>query len=87
RIDVQAVFVTSNVEKIERKFTEKGFSRLPGFEKKIEEIKRIIILKDFYQEGMKGQKKTKEIIKPVAFIVKTIKIKKKNPGATLKKER
>ncbi|WP_461246011.1 HlyC/CorC family transporter [Treponema sp. R6D11] len=76
RIDVQAVSVTSTVEEIDRKFTETGFSRLPVFENTIDDIKGIIILKDFYHEVMNGHKTPTEIIKPVAFIAKTIKIRK-----------
>jgi CBS domain containing-hemolysin-like protein len=76
RIDVEAVSVTSTVEEIDCKFIETGFSRLPVFQDSIDNIKGIIILKDFYHEVMKGLKTPVEIIKPVVFVTKTIKIAK-----------
>jgi len=76
RIDVQAVSVASSIEEIDRKFIETGFSRIPIFEETIDNIKGIILLKDFYHEVMKGHKTPVEIIKPVVFIAKTIKLGK-----------
>ena len=76
RIDVQAVSINSTVEEINRKFIETGFSRLPVFQDTIDDIKGIILLKDFYHEVMNGHKTPAEIIKPIAFIAKTIKIRK-----------
>jgi CBS domain containing-hemolysin-like protein len=76
RIDVEAVPVTSTIEDIDRKFIETGFSRIPVFQDTIDNITGIIILKDFYHEVMKGHKTPEEIIKPVVFIAKTIKIGK-----------
>jgi CBS domain containing-hemolysin-like protein len=76
RIDVQAVPVNSTIEEIDRKFIETGFSRIPVFQDTIDNIKGIILLKDFYHEVMKGHKTPAEIIKPVVFIAKTIKIGK-----------
>ena len=76
RIDVVALPVTSPVEEIDRKFIETGFSRLPVFQDSIDNITGIILLKDFYQEVMKGLKTTAEIAKPAVFITKTIKIAK-----------
>jgi CBS domain containing-hemolysin-like protein len=76
RIDVQAVPITSTVEEINRKFAETGFSRIPVFQDTIDDIKGIFLLKDFYHEVMNGRKTPVEIIKPVVFIAKTIKIRK-----------
>jgi CBS domain containing-hemolysin-like protein len=76
RMDVEAVPVTSAVQEIDRKFTETGFSRLPVFQDSIDNISGIIHLKDFYHEVMKGLKSVNEIIKPVIFVAKTIKIGK-----------
>jgi len=76
RIDVQAVSAASSIEEIDRKFIETGFSRIPVFEETIDNIKGIILLKDFYHEVMRGNKTLAEIIKPVVFIAKTIKIGK-----------
>jgi len=76
RIDVEAVSDTSSIEEIDRKFVETGFSRLPVFKDTIDNISGIIILKDFYHEVMKGLKTPAQIIKPVVFVPKTIKIAK-----------
>ena len=76
RIDVEAVSATSTVEEIDRKFIETGFSRLPVFQDTIDNITGVILLKNFYHEVMKGLKTPAEIVKPVVFITKTIKIGK-----------
>jgi len=76
RIDVQAVPLTSTVKEIDSKFIETGFSRIPVYQDTIDDIKGILILKDFYHEVMNGQKTPAEIIKPVVFIAKTIKIRR-----------
>ncbi len=76
RFDVEAVSLSSSIEEIDQKFIDTGFSRLPVFQDTIDNIKGIIILKDFYLEVMKGQKTIEQIIKPVVFINKTIKVAK-----------
>jgi len=76
RMDVEAVPVTSAVEKVDLKFTETGFSRLPVFQDSVDNILGIIHFKDFYNYVMKGFKSLNEIIKPVVFVAKTIKIGK-----------
>jgi len=76
RVDVIAVSDTASVEEIDRKFAETGFSRLPVFQDSIDNIKGIILLKDFHHEVVKGLKTAAEIIKPVVFVTKTIKIRK-----------
>jgi CBS domain containing-hemolysin-like protein len=76
RIDVVSVSDTSTIEEIDSVFNETGFSRLPVFHETIDNIKGIILLKDFYLEVMKGLKTAPEIVKPVVFVTKTIKIAK-----------
>jgi CBS domain containing-hemolysin-like protein len=76
RVDVEAIPLESTVEEIDRKFVETGFSRLPVYQESIDDIKGIILLKDFYHEVMKGLKTPAQIIKPVVFIPKTMKIAK-----------
>jgi CBS domain containing-hemolysin-like protein len=76
RIDVEAVPDSATIEEIDQKFIETGFFRLPVFKDTIDNITGIILLKDFYHEVMKGTKSLPEIIKPVVFITKTIKIGK-----------
>jgi CBS domain containing-hemolysin-like protein len=76
RIDVAALSFSSTIEEIDQKFVETGFSRLPVFQDTIDNIKGIILLKDFYREVMKGLKTPDEIVKPVVYITKTIKLTK-----------
>ena len=76
RVDVAAVSTASTVEEIDRLFIDTGFSRLPFFQGSIDNIIGVILLKDFYHEVMKGIKSTDEILKPVVYITKTIKIRK-----------
>ncbi|MDR2943388.1 MAG: hemolysin family protein [Treponema sp.] len=76
RMDVQAVSTASAVEEVDKKFTATGFSRLAVFKDSIDNILGIIHFKDFYREVMKGLKPLNEIIKPVIFVAKTIKIGK-----------
>jgi CBS domain containing-hemolysin-like protein len=76
RVDVEAVSDTSTVEEIDRKFIETGFSRLPVFHDTIDSITGIILLKNFYHEVMRGLKTPAQIVKPVVFVTKTIKIAK-----------
>ncbi|MDR0464228.1 MAG: hemolysin family protein [Treponema sp.] len=74
RVDVVAVPSCASVDEIDRIFIETGFSRLPVFNDTIDNITGIILLKDFYHMVMKGLKTPSQIIKPVVFITKTIKI-------------
>jgi len=76
RVDVAAVSITSSAEEIDKIFIDTGFSRLPVYEDTIDNIKGIIVLKDFYHEVMKNIKTPAMIVKPVVFVTKTIKIPK-----------
>ena len=76
RIDVAAVSLAASSDEIDKKFIETGFSRLPVYQDTIDNIKGIIVLKDFYHEVMKGLKTPSQIVKPVVFVTKTIKIPK-----------
>ncbi|MDR0443862.1 MAG: hemolysin family protein [Treponema sp.] len=76
RIDVAAVPLSASVEEIDAKFTETGYSRLPVFKESIDNITGIILFKDFYHKVLKGLTTPEEIVQPVVFITKTIKIAK-----------
>jgi len=79
RIDVAAVSQTSTVEEINSQFAETGFSRLPVFRDNIDNITGVILLKDFYHHVINhpaNKKTVAEIVKPVVFVTKTIKIAK-----------
>jgi putative hemolysin len=76
RMDVEAVPVTSDVRDVDLKFTQTGFSRLPVFQDSVDNILGIIHFKDFYHDVIKGRKSLNEIILPVIFVAKTIKVGK-----------
>jgi CBS domain containing-hemolysin-like protein len=76
RIDVAAVSQASTIDEIDKKFIDTGFSRLPVFLDTVDNITGIIIFKDFYHEVMKGLKTPAQIVKPVVYVNKTIKIAK-----------
>ncbi|MDR0584872.1 MAG: hemolysin family protein [Treponema sp.] len=76
RIDVSAVSENDTAGEIDRKFAETGFSRLPVYRENIDNIIGVILLKDFHHEVMRDKKTVAEIMKPVVFVTKTIKISK-----------
>jgi len=76
RIDVAAVPIDAGIEEIDKKFIETGFSRLPVYKETIDNIKGILLLKDFYHKVMKGLNTPGQILKPAVFITKTIKVAK-----------
>jgi CBS domain containing-hemolysin-like protein len=55
-------------------FAETGFSRLPVFRENIDTITGVILLKDFHHEVINRGRKPSEIVKPVVFVTKTMKI-------------
>jgi CBS domain containing-hemolysin-like protein len=76
RVDVSAVPEDASAGEIDRVFAESGYSRLPVYRENIDNITGVIILKDFHQEVMKKGRTPAEIIKPVVFVTKTMKISK-----------
>jgi CBS domain containing-hemolysin-like protein len=76
RVDVAAVSESDSAETIDRKFAETGFSRLPVFRENIDNITGVLLLKDFHHEVMNNGKTPAQIVKPVVFVTKSIKIAK-----------
>jgi len=74
RVDVAAVSENSPPEEIDRVFAATGFSRLPVYRGNIDSIIGVILLKDFHHEVIKKGRPPAEIIKPVVFVTKTMKI-------------
>jgi CBS domain containing-hemolysin-like protein len=74
RVDVAAVSEDSSPEEIDRVFAATGFSRLPVYRENIDTITGVILLKDFHHEVIKKGRPPADIIKPVVFITKTMKI-------------
>ncbi|GHV74144.1 hemolysin [Spirochaetia bacterium] len=74
RVDVAAVDITETPEQIERKFYETGFSRLPVFRETIDHIAGVLLQKDFHYNVLKQGKPLEEVLKPIVFVTKSIKI-------------
>jgi CBS domain containing-hemolysin-like protein len=74
RVDVVAISEDSPPEEVDRVFAESGFSRLPVFRENIDGITGIITLKDFHQEVIKKSRHLSDMVKPVVFVTKTMKI-------------
>ena len=71
RVDVAAVDISWDKERIAGVFAETEFSRLPVYEENIDNILGILYQKDFYNQG---DVPVKELVKPVKFIFSSMKI-------------
>jgi len=74
RVDVKAVSLTDSFETIEQCFYKTGHSRLPVYQDSIDNITGVIILKDFVYKVLKNNEPLENVVKPVLFIAKTMKI-------------
>ncbi|MCL2128396.1 MAG: hemolysin family protein [Treponema sp.] len=74
RVDLEAVSENDSAEEIDRIFTETGFSRLPVYHENLDRITGVLLLKDFRSEVVKNGRAPLEIVKPVIYVTKTIKI-------------
>lgn len=71
RVDVAAVDISWDRERIAKVFSETEFSRLPIYEENIDNIVGILYQKDFYNHG---DTPVAELVKPVKFIFSSMKI-------------
>ncbi|GHU61616.1 hemolysin [Spirochaetia bacterium] len=74
RVDVAAVEITEEAERIEQKFYETGFSRLPVYRENLDTIAGVLLQKDFHYGVLKQGKALGAVLKPVVFVTKSIKI-------------
>jgi CBS domain containing-hemolysin-like protein len=74
RIDVAAVEMADAPERIERKFYETGFSRLPVYKETLDTITGVLLQKDFHYSVLKQGIPLEKVIKPAVFVAKSIKI-------------
>ena len=74
RVDLAAVSIENTVEEIDEVFARTGFSRLPVYRENIDGITGVILLKDFHHQVVKNGRPPGEIVKPVVFVTKTMKI-------------
>jgi CBS domain containing-hemolysin-like protein len=76
RVDTAAVSEDASAQEVDKVFAETGFSRLPVYRGTIDNITGVLLFKDFYYEAITKGRPLPEIVKPVVFITKTMKIPK-----------
>ncbi|MCL2143394.1 MAG: hemolysin family protein [Methanomassiliicoccaceae archaeon] len=75
RVDITAIDVTSDKNKIKKMFRETGFSRIPVYRGNIDQIVGVIYSKDFYNHySESSDTKMDDIIRPIKFVPATMKI-------------
>ena len=74
RIDLAAVEEHETPAGIDRVFAETGFSRLPVYRENIDNIIGVILFKDFHHEVVNKGRLPGEIVKPVVYAARTMKI-------------
>ncbi len=76
RVDVVAIDVEWDKEKIEEVFEESGFSRLPVYQDTIDNIIGVLTHREFVNEQKNEIFRLENAVKPVKFIFSTMKISK-----------
>ena len=74
RIDITAVEKDVSKEELEKIFSESGYSRIPIYDDDLDNITGIIYYKDFYTTVYKRTAPISEIVKPVIYVTKSMKI-------------
>jgi CBS domain containing-hemolysin-like protein len=74
RVDLAAVEIGETPERIEEKFYQTGFSRLPVYRENLDNIAGVLLQKDFHYGALKQGRPVAELIKPAVFVAKSIKI-------------
>jgi len=75
RVDVTALDVKSDRDKIKSTFIETGFSRIPVYRDTVDQIIGVIYIKDFYNLLFDSDSaKMEDVIRPIKFVPATMKI-------------
>lgn len=76
RVDVVATAINAPIDEIEKKFRNNAFSRLPVYEKNIDNIVGVIHEKDFYSliYNNENRPNIRRILKPVLYTNENVKI-------------
>lgn len=74
RIDITAVEKDISKDELASVFSESGYSRIPIYEDDLDNITGIIYYKDFYTTVYKRTSPITDIIKPVIYVTKSMKI-------------
>lgn len=76
RVDIEAIEVGMKTEEIYEIFIDTGFSRLPVYEDDLDDIVGVLTQKDFFNHIMIEGKAITDYIKPVVYVVGSMKIDK-----------
>ncbi len=76
RTNIVAIKASASPEEIKNIFYQYGYSRLPVYQKSIDNILGFINQKDYYRYVDNGMKKLEDIIKPIPLVPPTINISK-----------
>ena len=74
RIDITAVETDVSKDELERIFSESGYSRIPVYEGDLDNITGIIYYKDFFTTVYQRSAPISDIVKPVIYVTKSMKI-------------
>lgn len=74
RIDITAIRLDTDKKSLAELFSESGYSRIPVYEGDLDNIIGIIYYKDFFTTSFKEQTPLSEIVKPVIYVTKTMKV-------------
>ncbi len=74
RIDITAVETDVSKAELERIFSESGYSRIPVYEGDLDNITGIIYYKDFFTTVYQRSAPISDIVKPVIYVTKSMKI-------------
>ena len=74
RIDITAVRSDITKEEIAKVFSESGYSRIPIYDDDLDNIMGIVYYKDFFTTAFKTAVPISDIVKPVMYVTKTMKI-------------
>ena len=74
RIDITAVRSDITKEEIAKVFSESGYSRIPIYDDDLDNITGIVYYKDFFTTAFKTAVPISDIVKPVMYVTKTMKI-------------
>lgn len=74
RVDLVAIDLESTKEEINDIFASSRFTRIPVYKETTDNIIGVINQKDFNYEVMNGKKSVNDVIKPVIFVIETMKI-------------
>ncbi|MBP1046939.1 HlyC/CorC family transporter [Enterococcus sp. BWM-S5] len=74
RPEIVSISSKKSLEEISDMFRESGLSRLPYYDQTIDQVLGVVNQKDFYYDVLIGEMALTEIVKPVLFIHKTMRI-------------